>query len=139
MKTHVPITHIMTSQVKTVEKSAEITDVERIMKKHHFRHIPVVENGEIIGIVSLTDLQRLSYNASFAEDNMDDDAVIVTMLSLDQIMVRNPFCVQKSATVGDVVEVLLRMDFHAVPVCDGKELIGIVTTTDLLKYFTGRL
>ncbi len=72
------------------------------------------------------------------EDNMDDDAVIVTMLTLDQIMVQNPFCVQKNATVGDVVEILIRMDFHAVPVCDGKELIGIVTTTDLLKYFTGK-
>lgn len=129
----------MTSQVQTVEKDAELSEVERIMKRNHFRHLPVVENGDIIGMVSLTDLQRLSYNASFAEENMDDDAVILTMLSLDQIMVQNPFCVQKSASVGDVVDVLLRMDFHAVPVCDGKELIGIVTTTDLLKYFTGRL
>ena len=139
MKTHVPITHIMTSQVQTVEKEAELPEVERIMKKNHFRHLPVVENGDIIGMVSLTDLQRLSYNASFAEENMDDDAVILTMLTLDQIMVQNPFCVQKNATVGDVVDVLLRMDFHAVPVCEGKELIGIVTTTDLLKYSTERL
>lgn len=139
MKTHVPVTHIMTSQVVTVEKNTELTEVERIMKKKHIRHLPVVENGDVIGIISLTDLERLSFNASFADESEeDDDVAIMNILTLEQVMVSNPLCVQTSATVGDVVDILLRMDFHALPVCDGKELMGIVTTTDLLKYFTGK-
>lgn len=139
MKTHVPITHIMTSQVYTVDVNTTLAEVEHIMKKKHIRHIPIVEEGNIIGIVSLTDLQRLSYTSSFAEveDALEDDVAIYDMLSLDQVMVRNPFCIQKSATVGDACDVLIKMDFHALPVVDGKELIGIVTTTDLLKYFSG--
>lgn len=139
MKTHVPITHIMTSQVYTVDVNTSLAEVEHIMKKKHIRHIPIVEEGNIIGIVSLTDLQRLSYTSSFAEveDAMEDDIAIYDMLSLDQVMVRNPFCIQKSATVGDACDVLIKMDFHALPVVEGKELIGIVTTTDLLKYFSG--
>lgn len=140
MKTHVPITHIMTSQLFTVEKTESLTEVERLMKRKHIRHVPVVEDNKIIGIVSLTDLQRLSYTSSFAdeENEGDDDVAIFNILSLDQVMIRNPFCIQKNATVGDACDVLIRMDFHALPVVDGGELIGIVTTTDLLRYLSGK-
>ncbi len=140
MKTHVPITHIMTRQVVTVNKDATLAEVERLMKRKHIRHIPIVEDENIIGIVSLTDLQRLSYTSSFAEVEAEgeDDVAIFNLLSLDQVMVRNPFCIQKNATVGDACDVLIRMDFHALPVVDGRELIGIVTTTDLLRYLSGK-
>lgn len=142
MKTHVPITHIMTSQVFTVNKDATLAEVERIMKRHHIRHVPIVEEEAIIGIVSLTDLQRLSYTSSFAEvesdGDGDDEVAIYDILTLDQVMVRNPFCIQKTATVGDACEVLIRVDFHALPVVDGNELLGIVTTTDLLRYLSGK-
>ncbi len=141
MKTHVPITHIMTSQVFTVDKETPLSEVEHLMKSKHIRHLPVVEESRVIGIVSLTDLQRLSYTSSFAEaDGMgDDDVPIFDILSLDQVMVQKPMTIQKNATVGDATEILIRMDFHALPVCDGEELIGIVTSTDLLKYFTNKL
>lgn len=138
MKTHVPITHIMTSQVVTVDVQSTLADVEHIMKKKHIRHIPIVDEGNIIGIVSLTDLQRLSYTSSFAEveEGQEEEVPIYNLLTLDQVMVRNPFCIQKNATVGDACDVLLKMDFHALPVVDGKALMGIVTTTDLLRYFS---
>ena len=140
MKTHVPVTHIMTSQLHTVSRDTSLTEVEHIMKKKHIRHVPIVEEGNIIGIVSLTDLQRLSYTSSFAEadGDMDEDVAVYDLLSLDQVMVHNPFCIQKSATVGDACDVLTHVDFHALPVVDGKELIGIVTTTDLLRYLSGK-
>lgn len=140
MKTHVPITHIMTSQLHTVNKEASLAEVERIMKRHHIRHVPIVEEESIIGIVSLTDLQRLSYTGSFAEveESGDDDVAIYDILTLEQVMVRNPFCIQKTATVGDACDVLIRMDFHALPVVDGHELLGIVTTTDLLRYLSSK-
>lgn len=138
MKTHVPITHVMTSQVHTVNVEATLLEVEDLMKRKHIRHVPVVRNESIVGIVSLTDLQRLSYTASFAEvdEEPDDDIAIFNLLSLEQVMVHHPFCVQKSATVGQATDILIKMDFHALPVVDGDELIGIVTTTDLLRYFT---
>lgn len=139
MKTHVPITHIMTSQVLTVDKNTSLSEVEGIMKRKHIRHLPVVNGAEVVGIISLTDLQRLSYTSSFSDEEVDDEVAIMELLSLDQVMVSKPFTVQKTATVGDVTEILIRMDFHAIPVMDGKELIGIVTSTDLLKYFTGKM
>jgi len=101
----------------------------------------VVNGLDVVGIISLTDLQRLSYTASFADDereDSDDEVAILNLLSLDQVMVSKPFTIQKTATVGDAADILIKMDFHALPVLDGTELIGIVTSTDLLKYFTGK-
>jgi signal-transduction protein with cAMP-binding, CBS, and nucleotidyltransferase domain len=141
MKTHIPVTHIMTSQVLTVEKNTSLSEVESIMKRKHIRHLPVVNGLDVVGIISLTDLQRLSYTASFADDereDSDDEVAILNLLSLDQVMVSKPFTIQKTATVGDAADILIKMDFHALPVLDGTELIGIVTSTDLLKYFTGK-
>lgn len=137
MKTHVPITQIMTSQVTTIELETPLTDAEALMKRKHIRHLPVVVGDKIVGIISLTDLQRLSFTASFAESERetDDDVPVFNMLTLEQVMVRHPFTLQKNATVGDAAEILIKMDFHALPVVDGDKLLGIVTSTDLLRYF----
>lgn len=139
MKTHLPVTHIMTSQVFTVEKDTSLNDVETLMKRKHIRHLPVVNGTEVIGIISLTDLQRLTFNASFADESEEDEIGIMNILTLEQVMISKPFTIQKTATVGDAAEILIRMDFHALPVLDGVDLIGIVTSTDLLKYFTGKI
>ena len=130
----------MTSQVITVEKETSLSDVESLMKRKHIRHLPVVNGTEVIGIISLTDLQRLTFNASFADESEEEEEVgIMNILTLEQVMINKPFTVQKTATVGDVAEILIRMDFHALPVLDGVDLIGIVTSTDLLKFFTGKI
>jgi CBS domain-containing protein len=127
----------MTSQVITVEQDASLLDVEALMKQKHIRHLPVVHGKKVVGIVSLTDLQRLTFTASFAdsEAETDEEVPILNMLTLMQVMVHHPFTIQKTATVGDAAKILIQMDFHALPVVDGEELIGIVTTTDLLRFF----
>jgi CBS domain-containing protein len=56
------------------------------------------------------------------------------MLSIEQIMVKNPIKVTSNITIKSVAEILAKNEFHALPVVDLDELVGIVTTTDLLKY-----
>jgi CBS domain-containing protein len=57
------------------------------------------------------------------------------MFTLEQIMVRNPKTIPESAIIKEVAEIFLNADFHALPVVDKNEnLLGIVTTTDLIKY-----
>lgn len=58
-----------------------------------------------------------------------------SLFSLEQIMVRNPKCIPNTATIKEVAETFLDSEFHALPVVDAdKTLLGIVTTTDLIKY-----
>ncbi|WP_457618318.1 CBS domain-containing protein [Lutibacter sp.] len=57
-----------------------------------------------------------------------------SMLSIGQIMVKNPIKINSSITVKSVVEILSKNEFHALPVVENDILVGIVTTTDILKY-----
>ena len=125
---------IMTSNVIFVHYNDKVHKVESIMKKKHFRHVPVLKEGELVGMVSLTDLQRLSFTGNLAPADVEDEVPFYEVMSLDQVMVRNPTTIDVSATIKDVAKVLSKHEFHALPVLEDGVLIGMITTTDILKY-----
>lgn len=136
MKKREPITHIMTANVHTVNHKNSLYDAERLMRNKHIRHIPVVSGDKLVGILSLTDLKRISFVDSYAQGDGEGavDTAIYDMLTIEQVMVNKPVSVQIDATIRDVAEILSKNEFHAVPVLEGEKLVGIVTTTDLIKY-----
>lgn len=136
MKKREPITHIMTANVHTVNLKNSLFDAERIMRNKHIRHIPVVSGEKLIGILSLTDLKRISFVDSYAQSDGEAavDTAIYDLLTIEQVMVSKPVTVQTSSTIREVAEILSQQEFHALPVLEGDKLVGIVTTTDLIKY-----
>jgi len=56
------------------------------------------------------------------------------VVSIEQVMSKNVKTVNKDDPILDVAQLLSTSDFHAVPVLDDNEIVGIVTSTDLLKY-----
>ena len=134
MKKREPICKIMSAHVVSVNLSHSLDHAELLFKKHNIRHIPVVSGDKLIGMLSLTDLQRLSFVDSYGEDEVDVDTAVYNMLSVDQVMVSNPVAVQSDLSIKEVAEILASREFHALPVLEGTKLVGIVTTTDLIKY-----
>lgn len=134
MKRLEPVSKIMTKNVITLKLSDDLYKAERLFKKNHIRHIPVVEDEHIIGILSLSDLQRISFLDSYDSDEIKIDNTIYNMLSIEQLMVKNPIKVNSSITIKSVVEILSKNEFHALPVIENDILVGIVTTTDILLY-----
>lgn len=94
-----------------------------------------MEQKKIVGMLSLNDLLRISFadGAYKEEENISSD--IYEMFSISQLMVRKPETVKSTATVREVTELLTKTQFHSLPVVDNEEVVGMVTTTDLLKYF----
>lgn len=135
MKKRTPITHIMTPNPKTLGVHEDLETAERLFRDLGVRHLPVVSGETLKGILSLTDLQRISFVDSFGPDAEGEaDTAIYNMLRLDQVMVSKPYTLDISATVRDAAEVLAEQEFHALPVVDEDKLVGIVTTTDLIRY-----
>jgi CBS domain-containing protein len=56
------------------------------------------------------------------------------MFSVEQVMARNLVKVSTDTTIKEVAEILSKREFHALPVVLDELLVGIVTTTDLIKY-----
>lgn len=134
MKKREPVSHIMTKQVITVNHTHSLYDVEKLMKNKGIRHIPVVAGEKLVGMLSLTDLLRISFADSYSEKEGVVDTAVYNLLSIEQVMVNNPQSVTPDTPIKEVAEILAHREFHALPVVENEKLVGIVTTTDLINY-----
>ncbi len=133
MKQKVPVSTIMTKNVVKLNLSDDLTKAEMLFKKHHIRHIPVVYNNKIVGMLSYTDLLRISF-ADAIDDEDDVDTTVYNMFTVEQVMAKKLVSIAPDATIKEAAQILATKEFHALPVCEGDLLVGIITTTDLIKY-----
>lgn len=133
MKQRVPVSQIMSKELITLTPKDSLYDAEKLFKQYHIRHLPIVEDKKLVGVISYSDLLKISY----ADVNEEDDieTVVYDMYSIPQLMAKSPVTVSSDTNIKDVTETLANHTFHSIPVVDDGELVGIVTTTDLLKYF----
>lgn len=132
MKKRTPISQIMSKDVVTVNKTQTIKEVSELINNRSIHHVPVVSGKEVIGMLSTTDLQKISFI-----NTVEGGGITTAMwdvVNIEQVMAKNVKTAQKDDTIHDVAQVLATNDFHALPVMDKDEIVGIVTSTDLLKY-----
>jgi CBS domain-containing protein len=133
MKRREPVSKIMTINVSIANESDSLKDVMATFRKEKIRHMPVTKGNEITGIISATDLNRLTFGGLFENQDGADEAVL-EMLSVPQVMTSKPKTVKPDDAIKDVAEIFAMEPFHALPVVEGNKLKGIVTTTDIIKY-----
>jgi CBS domain-containing protein len=136
MKKKEPISTIMTKTIHAVQIDDKLTDALELVRKYGVRHVPVVHGKQLVGIISKTDLNRLTFSNMFAGEEDADEAVF-DMLTISQVMSHKPRVVKASDTIYEVARILSKEEFHALPVVsdtDDSSLIGIVTTTDVIQY-----
>ncbi|MBA4154258.1 CBS domain-containing protein [Flavobacterium sp.] len=134
MKKQVPVSTIMSKNVIKLNLSDDLTKAEMLFKKHHIRHIPVVDSNKIIGMLSYTDLLRISFVDAVDDEDEVVDVTVYNMFTVEQVMAKKLVTVSPDTTIKQVAEILATNEFHALPVVEGKLLVGIVTTTDIIKY-----
>jgi CBS domain-containing protein len=130
---------MMTRFPKVITPDVSVKEVKEIFERNKVRHLPVVgENGELVGIISQTDLNRLVFGAFMPGESKYDDSMM-EMLTLDDIMIRNPVSMTPYQTLEECIEVFTIGGFHAVPVVDEGELVGILSVVDVLKHMYEKL
>jgi CBS domain-containing protein len=131
MKLNAPISDLMTKNVVCVSPNQKIIDLKHIYEKQQFHHhIPVIENDNLIGMVSLIDFMRAIQNAT-----LDDTEVVYHTLFVKDIMTENPVSMSENTPIKEVAEILAKGQFHSVVITKNNAVIGIVTTADLLRFF----
>lgn len=133
MNLQAPVATIMTKNPYTLKLSDDLRTAKKLMLRHKIRHLPVVDAGKIVGMVSKTDLNRLTFGTTF-ENSDEADAAVFDMLTIGQVMAGNVQTVQMEDSIQAVAEVFSNHEFHALPVSSGRDLVGIITTTDLIRY-----
>jgi acetoin utilization protein AcuB len=118
----------MTPAPATIEANRSLAEAHRTMRRHGIRHLPVVADGSLVGILSLRDLHLL-------ETLRDVDPEKVTV---GEAMTRSPYTVDPGASVEQVAQTLADNKWGSAVVVDGGVVVGMFTTTDALKLL-GRL
>lgn len=132
MKKREPVSKIMTSDVITLNHTDNLDTAEQLFKNNNIRHIPVVSGTSIIGMLSLTDLLRISFADAAADGAVD--TTVYNMFTIEQVMAKSIVSVSSDTTIKEAAEILSSKEFHALPVVNNGELEGIVTTTDMINY-----
>lgn len=134
MRQHVPVSTIMTKDLVTLTIKDDLTKAESLFKHYKIRHIPVVNGATIIGMLSYTDLLRISFADAVDDDEEIVDTTVYNLFTVEQVMAKKLVTISPETTIKEAAEILAKKEFHALPVCEGHLLVGIITTTDLIKY-----
>jgi acetoin utilization protein AcuB len=122
---------IMTTNVVTIPSSTSIADTKRIMEAHRIRRLPVVDKGELVGIV--TDRRLESVSPSKATSlTVWELTYLLNKTTVKEIMEKNVVTVSPNTTVEESVALAQSHKVGAaVVVDDDGRVVGMVTTTDL--------
>lgn len=128
-----PISSIMTKRVVTVELDDKLSLVKEIFEHSKFHHLLVVENGELLGVVSDRDyLKAISPNLGTLVETYKDAATLNKRVH--QIMSRKPICLGEEATVEAAIQLFNTNNISCIPIVNRKmHPVGIVSWRDILK------
>jgi len=116
------VRRIMTTNPVTVSPTQSIAEVSNILKGNRTHHVPVVEDGKLVGMVTTYDLWKSMERNSKATQ-------------VGEVMNPNYIHIIPKDKVGTAAELFLDKRFHALPVVNLKgQLKGVVTSYDVLKY-----
>ena len=121
----------MTRDVIVVPPSLSVANAWKILQTEKIRHLPVVDNGILVGILSDRDLLRLGNVQSSGGLGFVDR-------SAGDIMTLKPITCTMSTSVAKVVRIMTEQKIDALPVVEGTRLVGLVTSTDLLLLLLDR-
>ena len=148
---------VMRTDVVTVKPDTPVWELEEILLRERILGAPVVENGELLGIVSRSDVVRqLHLEQSRAEaessfylepfdvekrteedDRRISEAVATRLRDLDvrEVMIRETILVPPDAPIEEVAATMLERRIHRVLVGEGGSFEGLISSLDLIRLF----
>jgi acetoin utilization protein AcuB len=129
------VNEIMHTDVAVLTPQASLKDVADLMRDRDIRHVPIVEGGRVVGIVSDRDI-RLYISDLFESQGETNFEANRKALSIRNVMQSKPVQVDPSADVSEVVDLLLEYRIGAVLVADTQGMLrGIVSYEDILRAY----
>lgn len=134
MKKRVPLSQIMSKELVMLNPKQTLYDAEKLFEMYGIRHIPVTEGKRLLGVLSKSDMLRISYS-ELADDEQSVDSMVYDAFTIPQVMTKNLITLKPDDTIKEAAEVFSQNSFHSIPVVENGELMGMITTTDLINYF----
>lgn len=128
-----PIKSIMTTHLITVNPKDKLVDVKEIFEKNNIHHLPVVRFTEIVGMISKTDFLHFIRGFNHNDEDRFVNEARLRAYCAEDLMTKGLAKLSPNDRINVALEVFLVNRFHAVPIVDNNELVGILTTFDIIK------
>jgi acetoin utilization protein AcuB len=123
----------MTTAVITIDAQESMEHAIRLLKRHNIRMLPVMDKGQLVGVVTDRDLKRASASDATSLD-IHELNYLIAKIKVKEIMSKAPITVPLDYTVEETAEVLLNHKISGVPVVDTYgRMVGIITQSDLFR------
>ena len=129
------VANCMTKNPITIAPDVGIDEAAKIMDKGHFRRLPVVEHGKLVGFFTNRDLLRASPSAATTLDRFEM-RTLLSKIKVADVMQKNVITVTDTTTIEEAALVMAREKIGGMPVLSevGK-VVGIISSTDIFRAF----
>jgi CBS domain-containing protein len=127
------VEHVMQREFASVRSDERLDFVDDVMALGRVRHMPVVDDGKLVGVVSQRDLLAASLSRVLAFD-AQERRTFLRSVDVKEVMASRPITVSPATSLADAAALMLRHKIGCLPVVGpGGEAVGLVTETDLLR------
>lgn len=138
------VSDLMTTDLVHVSPQTNVAAAEAMMALKHFRHLPVVERGHLVGLISHRDILKAQASSTLGL-RPQEKARLQVKVPAAEIMAVDVATVNPGTSVADAGRRMLTSHYGCLPVVEdgggaGKgKLVGIITEADLLRFFVNML
>lgn len=127
----------MNSNVVSITATDTLVNAVRIMKENKIKHLPVVDaSGGLVGIITDRDLKEASASDATTLE-VHELVYLLNKVKIDSIMTKNVVTIEKGTPLKQAAQIMVEKNIGCLPVAEGKQLTGIITRTDILRFFAG--
>jgi len=127
----------MTENPQVLSRTETLDLADDIMTMGRIRHLPILEDGELVGIISQRDMFRSAAVAALGFVG-DTQRALIKTIRIKEIMTENVVTISPDASVKEAARIMIDKKIGCLPVVEAKKLIGIITETDILRYVVER-
>jgi acetoin utilization protein AcuB len=125
----------MTKDPVTAAPGMSIKAAWRLLQERRIRHLPVVDAGKLVGIVTDRDLRRVLPSPATSLE-VHELNYLLDKMTLGEVMTKDIITTTPFSRIPDAARTMLRNRIGALPVVEGGKLVGILSQTDVLEALT---
>ena len=128
------VSDLMSRIVISTPGTTPVLEARALMQKEHIRHLLVVDDGRLQGIVTDRDI-RLNMASPATSLSVWELNHLLARLTVDKVMTRGVIVIDGDRDAREAARIMVGHKIGALPVLNGQHLLGIITETDLLRAF----